>query len=140
MDVFYFGCWDASCSRGHCLYDSSGWPVSKRSAVRPPDSLMAAPIDGVYPRRPEFRRRFEPRAPLDMEPEDQSAARLSLVDDWTILAFWDYTAGTRPGSNSAFLAPGERPFDEMIALAREHFPTIVERIEAVKPIYLRGDE
>lgn len=137
INVLYFGRWSRSYA-GHYLFTSSGDTARNALGGRLPESLWSGPLDGIYPRRPEFRTRDQREK--DDEPQDQSAARMSLVDGWTVLAFWDRTADHRGNSNSAFLAPGSHTFDEMRALAREHFPGVMERIEAAKPIYLRGDE
>ncbi len=59
--------------------------------------------------------------------EQQGHAALVHDRDWTILAFVDRSVDTRPGSNANVVAPGTHSFDEMCALAQEHFPEIWAR-------------
>jgi hypothetical protein len=46
---------------------------------------------------------------------------------WTALSFWDRSGDKRGNSNSTFIAYGDHDFDAMVAIAKEHFPTIWER-------------
>ncbi len=63
--------------------------------------------------------------PQDSQVEGRAC--LHHKDGWTAIAFWDRSVDSRPMSNSAFLAPGTFTFDEMLALAREQRPEIVNR-------------
>lgn len=60
--------------------------------------------------------------------EVEGLARLHHKDGWTAIAYWDRSgADQRSGCNSNFVAEGTFTFDEMMRLARHHFPHIIER-------------
>lgn len=61
--------------------------------------------------------------------EIEGAAALHHEDGWTALSMWDRSVDTRGGCNSAFLFEGTFTFEEAIALVREHFPSIVKRLQ-----------
>lgn len=48
---------------------------------------------------------------------------------FTALAFWDRSVDDRKGSNSVFIAGDNCTFDEMIALAKFHFPHVMARFK-----------
>jgi hypothetical protein len=66
----------------------------------------------------------------------QSVCKLTHAHGWTFVGCWDNSVDTRPGSNSTFLAPGTLTFEEVLALAREVFPSVVARIEKLAPLTL----
>jgi hypothetical protein len=76
-------------------------------------------LDGMYP---------PPRTQV------QSHADLVHARGWTVLAMWDRSGDRRPNSNSAFIARGELTFDEMTAMAAEHFPGEWKRINDAAPV------
>ena len=51
----------------------------------------------------------------------QGGARLTGVEGWTYLGWWDYVVDKRPGSNSGVLLRGEYDFDYMRAIAEGMF-------------------
>ena len=108
--IYYFGCIDRP---GHYL-----WEPGPR---RPKDPT---PFD-----TPGF-----PGAKLDMNyaPKDgnQPPALIGrhCVDGWTVISFWDRSVDERRNSNSSFIAPGEHSTEEMIALAKQHFPEVIGRV------------
>lgn len=61
------------------------------------------------------------------QPEGVSAVHHK--DGWTALAFWDRSIDRRTNSNSVFLFSGDHDFLRMIALAIEHFPSVMKRFE-----------
>lgn len=65
-------------------------------------------------------------------------ALLTQQDGWTALGIEDRTCDSRPGSHSTFAIKGTYDFDAALALAREHFPQVISRIERVSPIMLWG--
>lgn len=67
-------------------------------------------------------------------PEKQSLARIAHVGEWTVLAIWDRSSDSRPGSNSAFITNSECNFSAMCARAAEHFPTVWKRINDAAPV------
>lgn len=68
--------------------------------------------------------------------EPEGVAAIHHVDGWTAIAFWDRSGDARFKSNSAFIARGILQFDEILALARESFPSVFERFKfEVKPCW-----
>jgi hypothetical protein len=61
----------------------------------------------------------------------QGQAALHHKAGWTALAVDDFTVDDRPGSKSVFCFPEVLGFDDALSAAREHFPSIVERIGRV---------
>lgn len=109
VKVFYFGC--PRGEKGHYWQDTAEpW---KRQLVH--DTLGS--IDGVYP----------PCAGNNNAP--QGYAEWIYVKGWTVLAYWDRSQDTRPGSNSAFAVKGYYYFDELLAAAKEQWPWVFERQE-----------
>lgn len=126
LNFLYFGYWG---SPGHFLYkpDGNGARHSQLpTELRDIESLAGDPDkikrydDGVHGKK---------TVPFwDEKDQEQGRARLHLIAGWTVLAFWDRSGDRRGGSNSAFLAEGKFTFDEMCALARQHFPSVWTRI------------
>lgn len=120
MDIFYFGCESAQ-REGHYLfapgmrsareYDIPGWPWEWGA------------LDGAY----------APKGTGQREGE----ARVIHHEGWTVLAMWDRSADTRGNSNAAFVARDDTAslsFNHMVALARENFPQVWERITSRQPV------
>jgi len=105
--LYYHGCLGQP---GHYLYRPPGISSSRRKLTP-----FGWELDGGY-------------APKGRQVEGR--ARLVHDKGWTILAFWDRTGDTRGNSNSAFLIEGEHTFDEMVAMAQEHYPKVWKRITA----------
>jgi hypothetical protein len=128
VTAYYFGCIDTP---GHFLWT----PALRRvfyDAI--PQSWPFGPgggkLDAGYATGPLPKCGFGPTF------EIQSRAKLSHIKGWTVLAIWDRTVDTRPGSNSNFVAKGELDFAQIAALATQHFPTIWKRINDAAPITL----
>lgn len=119
MRVYYFGSWG---KHGHLLYTSSGMTLSRDAEYELPAALKDWKLDGT----------FAPRGP-----EDVNLANFVHVAKWTVVAFWDRSDDSRPGSNSSFVIEGVKTFEEALAISREHFPEVMKRIEAVAPITLK---
>lgn len=66
-----------------------------------------------------------PRGKIQVE----GLATLTYLHGYSILAFWDRSVNTRPGSNSIFLIPGELSFDQTVVMARTTFPMVWERFK-----------
>ena len=109
MRVYYFGCIEHA---GHYM-----WLPGPSSEYRG-DFLRTNPwgyeIDGGL-------------CPAGKEVEGQ--ALLHHKDGWTALSFWDRSVDHRGKCNSSFLAEGKHSFDEMLAIAREHFPSVIARFK-----------
>jgi hypothetical protein len=60
--------------------------------------------------------------------EIEGLTRLHHKDGWTAIAYWDRSGPDRRyGCNSNFVAVGTFTFDEMLTLARHHFPHVIAR-------------
>jgi len=57
----------------------------------------------------------------------EGAALLHYKDGWTALSFWDRSIDKRSGCNSNFFAQGTHTFEEMLEIARAHFPAVMAR-------------
>lgn len=108
--ALFFGCWQRA---GHYHWSTEGrWAKSDERTLTP----WGLSVDG----------KLTPKAT-----RAQGDAALHYKDGWTAVAIHDYTVDKRPGSNSVFLFPAELDFDQALATATEHFPTIVARIGLV---------
>ena len=103
MNVFYFGCWNTP---GHFLVKPGGVHVHKAGP------FDAGRIDGF----------FTPASEADL------TATITHIKGWTIMAMWDRSVDTRPGSNCAFIMEGIHNFEAMLEAARKSFPHIVARL------------
>lgn len=113
--MFYFGCWTET---GHYLHDRDGNSLRQAGPFRPQN------VDTVY-------------APWPGE----NVTRVNLVhtNGWTVLAMWDRSVDTRPGSNVAFIEEGELTLADMWAQAHSQFPQIVQRLQAA-PLDATGEQ
>lgn len=115
MKVFYFGCHREA---GHYFWVPGmqyAWGVVRLIPWRSVDPTLcpgADPDPNVYRRT---------------RPEVEGEALLHHKDGWTALSFWDRSVDERGGCNSQFFAEGTHTFEEMLALAREHFPEVMKR-------------
>lgn len=132
IDIFYFGCVETS---GHFLWDTDlntvfrlpvpDWPFYPASKV----SLDQTYCPGPWVGPPSYRH-------VEHRYQIQGRAKCSVLRwGWTVLAIWDRTVDKRPGCNSNFVARGEFTFDEMVELAKRHFPTIWKRITDAASVY-----
>lgn len=104
MKTLYFGCWGNS--TGHYLFESE--------YQKPPmNTVPWDSIDGGL-------------APAGVK-QREGVAELHHKNGWTALAFWDRSVDKRPNSNSALFAEGTHSFDEMIQIAKDNFPQIMNR-------------
>lgn len=108
MNVFYFGCWNEP---GHYLWKPNGTRVRK---VGPFD---VAHLDGF----------FTPAS------ESNLAPTITYIKDWTVMAMWDRSVDTRPGSNAAFIVEGIILPAATWVVAFGHFPYITARLRNARP-------
>lgn len=120
--VLFFGC---DGRPGHGWFGPGLSSVSWRHEVRGVCPWDSGGIDAMLAPR------TEPRQPGDRrvrgEELTQGVAALHHRDGWTALSFWDRTGDSRPNSNSTFVVEGILAFDEVVAVAREHFPQLFAR-------------
>lgn len=92
-------------------WHSPGWPLvdwhPDRDGVSPPSAGNAGLI---YPEEGRF-------------------VHLT-VDGWTLIACWDRSGDSRPGSSATFAFDTLLTPDEALAEARQRWPAVLERIEA----------
>lgn len=112
MTFYYFGCIDQA---GHYLWSSP--PARNLEEHRALGDLESSNpwgynIDsGLCPKGPEI----------------EGRALLHKKDGWTIVSFWDRSVDSRGKCNSNFLCPGDFTFEQMISLACQHFPQVMNR-------------
>jgi hypothetical protein len=111
MRVFYFGCHEQA---GHFM-----------RAPHSPRSLEERREISAFAETNPWGHGID--GDLCVEGAAEGVASLNHKDGWTALSFWDHSVDTRGGSNSNFLAEGTFTFDEMIAIAHQHFPDIMKR-------------
>lgn len=121
--IFYFGCWG---ELGHMIWNENHTLGRNSSCPFRPEELDGGaflpgrgPVGNVAGR-------YQP----------QSLCNLTHECGWTLLACWDRTGDSRFNSNSTFLAEGDHDFAAMVAMARSHFPEVVERIEKAAKLEL----
>ena len=105
-EPYYFGCHKEA---GHFAWDRSLFLKARGPAA---DWLSSR--DGRFPPLGGGRQGI---ASLTHYPRSQV----------TVLAFWDRSVDSRPGSNSTFLLPGVMTFVESVIAAREAFPAVWKR-------------
>lgn len=106
MEPLYFGCLGDT---GHFVSDREGNRVWKS-----PHSEFLRHRDGNL-------------APKNTT--EQGKAIVYHEKEFTVVAFWDYSVDTRPGSNSMFLLPAHLSGEEALKLAKGFFPHIFRRFK-----------
>ena len=106
---FYFGCKKQA---GHFLFNEQGWQASRSSEIELPFRYHI--LDGGL--LPAGR------------PEVQGEAVLVHIGSHTVVSFWDRSVDTRGGCNSSFVIPSHVDFSTAIAISKERFPWVWERI------------
>jgi hypothetical protein len=117
--VFYFGCYG---DPGHGFWEP-GMHRAYRAEHWVPWGMK---VDGgLAPRVTE-----PGREPSRRDQEcAQGVAALHHKDGWTALSFWDRTGDSRGNSSSTFLVERDSAtFDEMLTMAGERFPQIIDRL------------
>lgn len=108
MYVYFFGCVG---NVGHYLHDVQ-LRVLRRSPM--PWTFDALEADSVWTR--DHR-------------QTEGAAVLSERDGWTCLAWPDRSIDSRRGSHANVVAKGAYTAEQMIAIARVAFPTVLARMK-----------
>ena len=120
LEAYYFGCWDDS---GHYWHTS---PLKQYLPGRKIDERVPLQL-----RRGKIDSRFCPGVVDGENYKSRSEAvgegRLTHVEGWTVLGWWDRSIDSRPGSNSNIVAMGTWDYTVMIAIADAQFPTILSR-------------
>lgn len=111
--VYYFGCWGAP---GHMLWRPNRTSLSHRTE---PFLSLGRSLDGGF---------CPGGVHASTREQEEGATRLHHIAGWTVLSFWDRSGDRRHGSHSTFLVEGAHDFTATVALAREHFPDVLDRI------------
>jgi len=119
MRTLYFGVIDPK-QGGHHLYDCESGFMRARNAALPP-SLREHYLDGGFC--------------IFKNGQPQGEALIHHLDGFTVMAMWDRTGDSRPGSSSTFVIEGTHGFEAMCKHASEGFPSVWKRISA-KPMVL----
>jgi hypothetical protein len=116
--LLYFGCMGTP---GHSLYEDQHTTVHPKYANIPGlNQRVLECIDSTF-------------TPKDMK---QGVYNVAVIHPVVILAWWDYTGDSRPGSNSALIGYGYATADEMLDDACKKFPVVMQRQE--RPVMLEG--
>jgi hypothetical protein len=124
--MIYFGCVNES---GHYLFR----PDLRNPGRETQQELHTAGIfpkcDGGFCPGTEFDEKRLWRRPDD-QPEGlqpEGLAKITHLNSYTILSFWDRSVDSRKNSCSVFIEFGTWTFEEMVKEAKRVFPTIWER-------------
>lgn len=133
-DVLFYGVRTGD-GAGHYLHaPGGGW--ARESDLPPP----LRRIDCVWTRAtPRTQEEVRDRIP-QTEDQHQGRAFMHYVAGWTIVSWWDRSEDKRGACNANFLARGRRNFASMLALAREHFPREMRRMESAYALALAGED
>lgn len=112
-DIYYFGCWDTS---GHYLHDVYG-NTGRSQDVKDELPFPWTELDGT----------FCPGANAEDSKQVEGSAKLTHVEGWTILAFWDRTVDTRGNSHSTYVMRGKHTGEEMLEAIKQNFPGVHAR-------------
>ena len=111
--MFYFGCMNEP---GHFFFSEHGSTYNREEEILPWKDFE---VDGkLQPHRKGCTR--QSYCGCGSMPEGQ--ALVHHKNGWTALSFWDRSIDGRPGCNSTYFAHGEFTFEDMVNLARTHFP------------------
>lgn len=110
MRVYFFGCIGRP---GHGMFGTTEGRSDATSMTYEGLSVKLGPtrLDGGY-------------CPTNRK---QGSAKLTHANDYTVLAWHDYTGDSRPGSNSALIAEGRHTFEKMTALLGQAFADVHAR-------------
>jgi hypothetical protein len=110
--LFYFGC--RTGFKGHYLHDSDGREMYPQSVkIEGFNSSILKVLDGTF-------------TPKDWK---ESVYKESNVPPAKIVAWWDYSEDTRPGSNMVLIGFGYTTAEEMIDAAYIKFPKTMGRMK-----------
>lgn len=117
-DVYFFGCWGAV---GHHLWVPRHAFASLTEEERIPWALHTLDSGLCHGKRDKYGNT------VDSSEEREGRAALHHKDGWTALSWWDRSVDNRYGCNASVIAKGTFTVKEMLALGREHFPSVFQR-------------
>ena len=120
MNVIYFGCGERDL--GHYWFGPGSSLHLRQGEGRP-----SFEIDG----------RFAPRDENGKE-QPQGIWRCTVIDNWTICAWWDRSVDRRPESNAAFCVRGLHDPNAVVAHGQRLYPGLATRIALLPETYVTG--
>jgi hypothetical protein len=121
--MIYFGCVGES---GHYLHRPDLHHSGRESQRVLQEAGIFPKCDGGFCPGTEYDEQRPWRRPGR---QVEGHAKVTHLNGYTILAFWDRSVDHRGNSNSVFIENGTWTFDEMVAKAKEVFPTIWARFK-----------
>ncbi len=106
--LYYCGCGPSD--TGHHLWSHDGRSVNWRSHSQPWGDYLDGALCPVHTR-------------------DYGVISYNTKDGWSGIGFWDSSKDSRPGSHSTFVVNMIHRPEDILALAREQFPWVFERIK-----------
>lgn len=117
MKAYYFGCVGQA---GHYFFDERLRSLGRNDTPK----FFDRRVDG------QFAPRTSPKSRMDRGDElPNGHARVTQVDGWTVLSFWDNSVDKRGASNSIFFFPEIIDGEYALTAARDVFPTIFARFD-----------
>ena len=147
MRAYYFGCWNEAGHFLHADWGARAWEASRtveycnRERTCHLDGSLAPRVDnntgaiGCYFLAGKTRDARQHYAFYRSEecPQGQFLRHV-LTTGFTAIQWWDRNQGDERGAcNSTVLVEGEHTTEEMLAAMREHFPHVLENLEAGGP-------
>lgn len=126
--VWFMGVWQTD-RAGHYWYQRNGrhvpWKVQEGPDGSPWEHVDGVLQPGIFEQPDRVRYRYGSL-------QHQGDAAFHRKGGWYCIAIWDSTGDSRGACNSNFLIRTDRTltFEEAVALAREWFPHLWERMEA----------
>lgn len=116
VEAYFFGCWQQAGHywrhpRNPCMPDSD---IVKRVGL--------ARIDGGFCPGSVAGKPFD-----RSRPEVECEARLTHIEGWTILGWWDRSVDRRGACNSNIVVRGTYDYAAMLAVLHAQFPTVEAR-------------
>lgn len=121
-ECYYFGCQGEP---GHYFWTSDGTRQYSRAEQIVGPNIYPRIDGGFCPNASEDRMKPWRRT----GPEVEGEAALHFVDGWTIISFWDRSVDKRGACNSNFIVRGVHSFKEVLRIARENFPQVLDRLK-----------
>lgn len=117
--MLYFGC--ANSDSGHYLWraeNEHAWPLPELPKAFARNRNPYARLDGGFTPTAMDRHGKD----VDPETQHEGVARVTHIEGWTVLSFWDRSVDHRNGSHSTYIELGTFDFAEMAKRAQAAFP------------------
>jgi hypothetical protein len=122
VEAYYFGCWSDLGHYWHAVSPENAYTPAREIEARVPEAMRHGRIDGGFcpghAKGDPYRR---------SRPEVEGEAKLSHVDGWTVLGWWDRSVDKRGSCNSNVAAKGTHDFTTMSEIAKRRVPHVMAR-------------